>query len=235
VIKENVIVFFVDNKASSVNSKVMNLKKWMMILLVVVSGINLQAQTVNDIFDPDATITWLGLDMTGAIFIGDREKYGSQSDIQNVIKAWNDLLEREKDKFNVTAMLRKKAAVEYKLDVTRNHNADLDISNILSENSSDHVHLRKDGVEQIAAAYNYEGATGVGMMFNVESFNKTNNEGSLWVTFVNMGTGEVLLTQRMTGPPRGAGVRNYWAGCVFEIMERIKKREFEKWKKENQK
>lgn len=212
----------------------MNAKKLIAALFIAMSGVDLQAQSVNDIFDPNTTITWLGLDMTGAIFIGDREKWGSQSDIQNTIKSWNDLLEREKDKFNVTAMLKKKTPVTLRLDITRNHNSELDISNILSEKSADHIHLRKDGVEQIAAAYNYEGATGIGLMFNVESFNKTNNEGSLWVTFVNMATGEVLLSERMTAAPRGAGVRNYWAGAVFEIMEQIKKREYEQWRKKYQ-
>jgi hypothetical protein len=212
----------------------MNAKKLIVTLFIALSGFGLKAQTVNDIFEPNTTITWLGLDMTGAIFIGDREKWGSQSDIQNTIKSWNDLFLREKDKFNVTGMLKKKTPVEYKLDVTQNHNAELDISNILSEKSADHIHLRKDGVEQIAAAYNYDGLTGIGLMFNVESFNKTNNEGSLWVTFVNMATGEVLLTERMTAAPRGAGVRNYWAGAVFEIMEQVKKREFEQWRKKYQ-
>jgi hypothetical protein len=212
----------------------MNAKKLIVTLFIALSGFGLKAQTVNDIFEPNTTITWLGLDMTGAIFIGDREKWGSQSDIQNTIKSWNDLFLREKDKFNVTAMLKKKTPVEFKLDITQNHNAELDISNILSEKSADHIHLRKDGVEQIAAAYNYDGLTGIGLMFNVESFNKTNNEGSLWVTFVNMATGEVLLTERMTAAPRGAGVRNYWAGAVFEIMEQVKKREFEQWRKKYQ-
>jgi hypothetical protein len=212
----------------------MNAKKLIVTLFIALSGFTMKAQTVNDIFEPNTKITWLGLDMTGAIFIGDREKWGSQSDIQNTIKSWNDLFLREKDKFNITAMLRKKTPVEFKLDITQNHNAELDISNILSEKSADHIHLRKDGVEQIAAAYNYEGLTGIGLMFNVESFNKTNNEGSLWVTFVNMATGEVLLTERMTAAPRGAGVRNYWAGAVFEIMEQVKKREYEQWRKKYQ-
>lgn len=213
----------------------MNAKKLIVTLLIAISGVGLKAQTVNDIFEADTPITWLGLDMTGAIFIGDREKWGSQSDIANTIKSFNDLMEMEYSrKFNVGAMLKKKAEVTKKLDITRNHNSELDISNILSEKSADHIHLRKDGVEQIAAAYNYEGMTGIGLMFNVESFNKTNNEGSLWVTFVNMATGEVLLTERMTAGPRGAGVRNYWAGAIHEIMEQVRGREYERWRKKYQ-
>jgi hypothetical protein len=212
----------------------MKLRRLILIIFLGLSGLGAQAQTVNDIFDPEYPVTWLGLDMTGAIFIGDREKYGSQSDIHDLIGRWNDLMEKEKDKYDVRGMMRKKTQIEYKLDITKNHNADLDISNILSEKTADHVHLRKDGVAQIAAAYNYDGATGIGLMFNVESFNATNTEGSLWVTFVNMSTGEVLLTERMTGGPRGAGLRNLWAGAVYEIINRVKKKEFEVWRKKYQ-
>jgi hypothetical protein len=212
----------------------MKLKTLMIATLLTVSAFSVKAQSVNDIFDPQATITWVGLDMTGAIFIGDREKFGSQSDIQNLIKSWNDVLEREKDKFNVQTMLHKKTPVELKLDITRNHNSDLDISNILSEKSSDHIHLRKDGVEQIAASYNFDGAKGIGLMFNVETFNKTNNEASVWVTFIDMATNEVLITERVTGHPGGGGIRNYWLGAINEIMAVVRKKEFEVWRKKYQ-
>lgn len=203
-------------------------------MALVLPMVSAQAQTVNDIFDPNVPFTWLGWDLTGAIFIGDREKYGSQSDIQRLMRSWNDLMEREKEKFNVGAMMRKKVPIELKLDVTRNHNAELDISNILSEKTADHVHLRKDGVEQIAAAYNYDGAKGIGLMFNIESLNKTNNEASLWVTFVNMETGAVLLTERVTASPAGAGLRNFWAGAINEIMAHVRKKDFEAWRKKYQ-
>jgi hypothetical protein len=212
----------------------MTLKKLFILLMLVLPMLPVRAQTVNDIFDPNTTVTWLGWDLTGAIFIGDREKFGSQSDIQRLMKSWNDLMDRERDKFNVAGMMKKKVKVEYKLDVTTNHNAELDISNILSEKSSDHVHLRKDGVEQIVGAYNYEGAKGIGLMFNIESLNKINNEASLWVTFVNMETGQVLLTERMTASPSGGGLRNFWAGAIVEIMNHVKKKDFEAWRKKYQ-
>jgi len=212
----------------------MNLKKLLVLLMLTLPMMPVRAQTVNDIFDPNVPVTWLGWDLTGAIFIGDREKFGSQSDIQRLMKSWNDLMDRERDKFNVSSMMRKKEPVVYKLDVTTNHNAELDISNILSEKSADHVHLRKDGVEQIASSYNYEGLKGIGLMFNIESLNKTNNEASLWVTFVNMESGQVLLTERVTGSPSGGGLRNFWAGAIKEIIDHVKKKDFEAWRKKYQ-
>ena len=212
----------------------MTFKKLFVLLMLVLPMSSLRAQTVNDIFDPKVPVTWLGWDLTGAIFIGDRERFGSQSDIQRLMKSWNDLMDRERAKFNVAIMMRKEEAVPYRLDITTNHNAELEISNILSEKSSDHVHLRKDGVEQIAAAYNYEGLTGIGLMFNIESFNKTNNEASLWVTFVNMQTGQVLLTERVTGRPFGSSLRNFWAGAINEIIQHVRKKDFEAWRKKYQ-
>ena len=212
----------------------MNLKKLLVLLMLTLPMMPVRAQTVNDIFDPNVPVTWLGWDLTGAIFIGDREKFGSQSDIQRLMKSWNDLMDRERDKFNVSSMMRKKEPVVYKLDVTTNHNAELDISNILSEKSADHVHLRKDGVEQIASSYNYEGLKGIGLMFNIESLNKINNEASLWVTFVNMESGQVLFTERVTGSPSGGGLRNFWAGAIKEIIDHVKKKDFEAWRKKYQ-
>jgi len=212
----------------------MNLKKLLVLLMLVLPILPLRAQTVNDIFDPNVPVTWLGWDLTGAIFIGDREKFGSQSDIQRLMKSWNELMDRERDKFSVGSMMRKKEPVIYKLDITINHNSELDISNILSEKSADHVHLRKDGVEQIVSSYNYEGLKGIGLMFNIESLNKTNNEASLWVTFVNMESGQVLLTERVTGSPSGGGLRNFWAGAIKEAMDHVKKKDFEAWRKKYQ-
>jgi hypothetical protein len=212
----------------------MKMKKLLVLLLLALPLTSLRAQTVNEIFDPNTPVTWLGWDLTGAIFIGDREKFGSHSDMQRLMKSWNELMDKERDKFNITAMMRKKVPVVYKLDITTNHNAELDISNILSEKSSDHVHLRKDGVEQIAASYNYEGLKGIGLMFNIESLNKTNNEGSLWVTFVNMENGQVLLTERVTGSPSGFGLRNFWAGAIGDIIQHVKKKDFEAWRKKYQ-
>lgn len=212
----------------------MKMKKLFVLLMLALPILPGHAQTVNDIFDPNTTITWLGWDLTGAIFIGDRQKFGSQSDIQRLIKSWNDLMDREREKYNVAAMMRKKVPVDFKLDITNNHNAELDIANILSEKSSDHVHLRKDGVEQIAAAYNYDGLKGIGLMFNIESFNKINNEATMWMTFVNMENGQVLITERLTASPNGAGLRNFWAGAVREMMEHVKKKDFEAWRKKYQ-
>ena len=48
-----------------------------------------------------------------------------------------------------------------------------------------------------------------------------------------MGSKEVLFTERLTAPPSGFGMRNFWAGSVNGVLAKIKKKEFENWRKKH--
>jgi hypothetical protein len=209
----------------------MNLKTIATILFLALAVPSF-GQTKSDVFDPNTEITWLGLDFSGAKFIGDRERLGSESDIRHLLDALNELMIKEADKFNVAAALKKKK-VENGIDVTTEHNAGLDILSMISADGKDHIHLKPGDVEEIISSYDFKGKSGIGLIFNVESFNKLIEEGSFWITFVNMGTKEVLFTERLTAPPSGFGMRNFWAGSVNGILAKIKKKEFENWRKKH--
>jgi hypothetical protein len=189
-------------------------------------------QTKSEVFDPNAEITWLGLDFSGAKFIGDRERLGSESDIRHLLEALNELMIKEADKFNVAAALKKKKVEEH-IAVTIEHNTELDVLSMISADGKDHVHLNPAAVEEIITGYDFKGKSGIGLIFNVESFNKLIEEGSFWITFVNMSTKEVLFTERLTAPPSGFGMRNFWAGSVNGVLAKIKKKEFENWRKKH--
>lgn len=209
----------------------MKRKTILFILSVVLSG-PASAQTKGELFNPNTEVTWLGLDFSGAKFIGDRERLGSESDIHHLLDALNELMVKEADKYNVAAALQKKK-VEYATDVTTEHNAGLDVLSMISAEGKDHVHLKPGDVEEIVSGYDFKGKSGIGLMFNVESFNKLIEEGSFWITFVNMGTKEVLFTERLTAPPSGFGMRNFWAGSVNGVLTKIKKKEFDNWRKKH--
>jgi hypothetical protein len=91
----------------------------LMFALTTVSSVF--AQTKSDVFNPDTEITWLGLDFTGAKFIGDRERLGSTSDIRHLLDAINELMVKEADKYNVAAALKRKQ-VQNAIEVTMEHN-----------------------------------------------------------------------------------------------------------------
>ena len=190
------------------------------------------SQTKSDVFMKDIPVTWLGLDFTSAKLIGDRERLGSESDVRRLLDAWNDLILAEQDKFDVAKAIGR-AKVDNVIDVTKEHNTELDVMGMFSDNERDYLHIKVSDVEEIIAGYDFKDLSGIGLMFNVESFNKINVEGSVWVTFINLGTKEVLFTERLVAPPSGMGMRNYWAGCLYDVISKIRKKEFEMWRKKH--
>lgn len=188
------------------------------------------SQSMNDIFDKNTTVTWLGLDLSKAKLIGDREKYGSSSDVKYLMEAWNNLIVNEPEKYDVAGAIHK-TKVENAIDATKNKNTEVDPAELFSDKSADHMHLKPSDVEEIVSGYDFGTLSGIGLMFVVESFNKINEQGSAYVTFINLDSREVMFTERLTAPPRGFGMRNYWAGSVYEMLNKMKKKEFEMWRK----
>jgi hypothetical protein len=188
------------------------------------------AQSLNGIFDKSVPMTWLGLDFTGALFIGDRDKYGSSSDVKFLIKSWDDLIERERDKYDVSKPFDK-PHVENKIDITRNHNEELDVTEMLTNNPSTYFHLREEDIATIVKSYDFAGLRGIGLMFNVESFNKFGQQAAVWVTLIDLESKEIMFTERMQEAPGGSGLRNYWAGSIVAILKKIEKKQFELWRK----
>jgi hypothetical protein len=204
--------------------------KLLFILFIMVSAVIAHAQEMQDIFDRKTKITWLGLDFTGAKFIGDRERFGSTSDVQHLIAGWNDLMLKEKEKYDVAAAIDK-IKTEDAIEVTKEYNASLDITEIFSSEMKDHFHLKPDDIVAIVSDYDFKGNSGIGVMFNVESFSKLNEEAAIWVTFINMDTKEVFFSERVTSDPGGFGMRNYWGGAVYGMLKKMEKKEFEMWRK----
>jgi hypothetical protein len=72
-------------------------------------------------------------------------------------------------------------------------------------------------------------------MINVESFDKTGEQASMYVTFINLSSKKVLMTERLTAEPTGFGLRNYWAGAVYSMYKQISKKELRNWREKYQK
>jgi hypothetical protein len=183
-----------------------------------------------DVFDPNTKVTWLGLDFTEAKFLGDRERLGSESDMRRLIESWNTILVKEAEKYDAAAAIDRKK-VDTNVDVAIEHNQQLEVLEKYSDDQKDYLHIKPSDVQKIVSDYDFKGLHGLGMIFIVESFSKLNVEGSFWVTFVNLDSKEVLFTEHIVADPKGFGMRNYWAGAVYGVLEKMKKKEFENWRK----
>jgi hypothetical protein len=206
--------------------------KNVLLLSCLVAASSLCAQTKSDVFKPEVPVTWLGLDFTNAKLIGDRERFGSESDVRHLIDAWNELILKEPDKFDIAKTIGR-TKVENAVEITNEHNAELDVMSMFSNEEKDYLHIKASDVAEIISGYDFKDRNGIGLIFKVESFNKLNEEGSIWITFIDMGTKEVIFAERMVAEPRGFGMRNFWGGCIYTILTKIQKKEFEMWRKKH--
>lgn len=209
----------------------MNTKKRTFFLIALIASFSAAfAQSKSDVFNKDTEITWLGLDFSNAKLLGDREKFGSESDVKHLMSAWNDLILNEPDKYNVAKAVGR-SKVANAVEVTKTRNDEVDAQAMFTDDQKDYLHIQPSDIDGIVSSFDFKGKTGIGLVFIVETFSKPNEEGSIFVTFVNMGSKETLFSERLTAEPKGFGMRNFWAGSVYGILTKMQKKEFENWKK----
>ncbi len=209
------------------------MKKTIFLIMAIcsLSIVSLVAQDVNAIFQKATPITWLGLDFTGAKLIGDPEKFNDDAAVKQLMESINTLMVTEAAKFSISKAFDK-TSVENALQIADKQNKKLKPESLRTDSPFDKapVMTLKD-VEAIVKKYDFEGKDGIGLLFNVESFNKTTQMGSYMITFVNMKTKTVLLTERMEAKAVGFGLRNYWAGSVYNVLKEIGRSEYKAWAK----
>lgn len=182
-----------------------------------------------DIFDRNIPITWLGLDCTQMTIIGSAYQMQQSGKLEDVdirdkyIPAWNELINVERSKYRIAEAMQR-SHISYATEVTYKVNAGITRS-FFSDTA------RPLDIEQIAkltSSYDFKGHTGIGLLFFVETLDKGAGYASMWVTFVDMDTKQVLLIKRMKGEIGGFGFRNYWARAFYLVIEDIEKH-WRKW------
>ena len=206
----------------------------MVIVAMVLMSSLLKAQPSENIFDPKVPVTWFGLDLSKARFIGPVEEFGPSTNYQTLMTSWNNVLEKEERKYDIRRYFRKKVVTPQFSQVYKN-NQTLDFASMMAEKEDGRSALTKSDIQQIVNAYDFSGLSGLGLILNVESFNKEKELATIWVTFINLSSQEVIFTEQRTGKPGGAGVRNFWANSVFNMMEEIGRKDWDGWMNGNYK
>ncbi|MBC8486925.1 MAG: hypothetical protein H8D45_12925 [Bacteroidetes bacterium] len=208
------------------------MKKLMLIFFCLVfSGQMVISQGTIDIFSSKEAI-WYGLDFSKVRLIG-TEGFSDVAKIKDVyFSSWNNLIINEPAKYNLQLMFFKDT-VFYDLSVVEKRNKLPEVDELVIGN--DTYSLDKNTISEIIKEYDTKEKQGLGIVFIMESFNKPKRTGTMWVTFFDIASKTVLLTEKMSGKPGGAGIRNYWARTYYNVMAKIKKTEYLKWEKENSK
>lgn len=200
----------------------------MIILLLTAISLNtvIAQNNMSDVFDGETKITFLGLDFTQAKFIG-QDGFNDPEKIKTYyLQLWNEMLETEYDKYNIKEQLR---AENYTTSVddmiALNDGYDVK-SNILNGT----YNISEKDVEKAVKKYKLSSKEGIGVVYVVESFSKTDERAYVWVTFINMKNNKVLYTEKVEAKAGGFGFRNYWLGAVYNVNKTLKSR-YRVWKK----
>ena len=213
--------------------------KCLIVLLILVANVHkLSAQSKNDIFDRNVPVTWLGVDYSLTSFIGTPTNSTVELSAWTLVKTtqgnivtkdefrdsytvqWNQLFIDEPKKYDVAKAINR-SSVNYAIDVCINANKKLGKKEFFFNNPGDFHTKTEADVANAVKSYDFQGHSGLGMMFFVEGMNKGGEGEGIWVTFVDMGSKTVLLTKYETAKGGGSGFRNYWAKPMYVMLKEM--------------
>ena len=185
-------------------------------LAIVANGVMAQSDRsgCTSATTPSGNIVFLGIDYSLARF-----SYIDESAAYTIrtLPEINRLFVTEAKKYDIGKLMGKSIV-----------KTDLDHANTTAYNlSAEHIILNEDykiSVDDVIAliAKYPDSDDGVGLVFVAENMNKKNATGSYYVTFFNLKTKEVIAACRQTGKASGFGMRNYWAGSIYNLMKNWK-------------
>lgn len=208
------------------------MKKSIVLFLLITSISGIKAQDAKTIFSTNE-IVWFGLDFSKAKFVGSFDQGmgaapATGSDMRNkYVNQWNDLIAKEQPKFDLRKAFRKDNVI-YDLKSIYEINKSLDPDACMVYNEG-----KLDANEIPAMVKKYTPdikKEGVGLSFIVENFNKNTQMADIYVTFFDIASKKVLLTEKVSGKAMGVGIRNYWAGAIKDILKQIDEKEYKNWK-----
>jgi hypothetical protein len=202
------------------------------LLLVVFYGtlsfqINAQYNT-SDVFEVNE-ITWYGLDFSNVRLIGAIGFQNPEKIQSYYFDVWNSLIFSEADKYNLAKFFHKESVKHY-LDIVKEMNTLPNSDELVIEIE---YSFGAEKVMQIISEYDSGDKEGIGLVFIIESLNKQKEKAFVWVTFFDIQTKRVLLTENFDGKAGGFGFRNYWAGAYYEIMKSAYKSMRKSWEISN--
>ena len=161
---------------------------------------------------PSGDIVFLGIDYSLVRF-----SYIDESAAYTIrtLPEINRLFVTEAKKYDIGKLMGK-SVVKTDFDYVNNVAYNLPDGQIIS---NEDYKINVDDVLALISKYPDSTDDGVGLVFVAENMNKKNATGSYYVTFFNLKTKEVIAACRKTGKAGGFGMRNYWAGSIYNLMK----------------
>jgi len=153
-------------------------------------------------------ITWYGLDF-------------SKGKLENDFKQPKEVRQAFLDGWNEYVC---SPQADIKSLVKKEH-LDVDLSIVTDRNrnfSNSRENLTKETITRMISEYNIPKTEGIGLVFIVDSFDKLQEKAFVWVTFFDIASKKVLLTEKVQGKTkRSASMVLHWGEAMLDIMSKV--------------
>lgn len=188
-------------------------------------------QDVKEFFTSmEAKVEFVGLDFSQAKMVGLKTKHIPDEIQGNYFRAWNDLLMKERLKYDVKRAFMKKS-MDYNFKIVNGLNQKTKSVDYRTDLSPPSFSEKK--LQMLVDCYDTkEMKSKYGLSFIVHSFNQFRERAYIYVVVFDVTTKKILFAAQTSGAAGGFGFRNYWARTVYNILENIRDYKFKKWKEE---
>jgi hypothetical protein len=171
-------------------------------------------------------VVWAGVDYSQARLIGPGQFVNPNAIFPGMLEAWNQLVLQERMGF-LEKELRKPVVADI-AGVTEINKSASGSQIVKAPGASDTIrdsHITTDDIARAVRSYKLENKSGVAVVFIVDRLVKLDKkgEGAVYVVAFDIGTREVLSSERIVGRATGFGFRNYWFRIVKDAEKGLGK------------
>lgn len=191
-------------------------------------------QSLADVFNNDTKITWLGIDYSQAKLIGEWSQFNGAGDYSpaevrdKYFPAWNHLLLEEAEKYDLKDMIRQDD-IYIDIGMVMERNSAVSRRDLESYNPPNYT---AEQIQGFVSSYDLEGKSGIGMVLINEYMSKHTDDAVYHFVLLDLATKNVLLHEKISSTPRGFGIRNYWGGSIYHLIQDVEKNYYARWKHE---
>ncbi len=154
-----------------------------------------------------------GVDYSVAKVYGAEE---SASDFKDAFIGINKLLVDEAKKYDFSKVVGTRVFV--KVDPMIRKLSNIRFSNLISGNP----YYDNINYSSIINRYKLAETKGVGVVMIAKILNKKDNEGVYQLILFDIASRKILAQKEVKGKPKGFGLRNFWAGSVYDAIKKTK-------------
>lgn len=145
--------------------------------------------------------------------------YAADESVEQFAKAFegiNMLIITEPDKYDFSRIIDKRVdvVIEPMLKVVTS----ADYTNLKSLNST----YEEPKYSEIVKDYNVPQTEGIGLVLIAKLLNKPMGKGIYELITFDISTREILSKREVSGKTGGFGLRNYWAGSIYNVIKSVR-------------